>query len=877
MVSRLAKAAAILLLAGAVNLGAPQTAGSAAKGLLTGTRPAAAVVSSSGAWTTYHHDNAHTGYDSTAPTASAVAATPGWTETTLDGQVYAEPLVYNGNVYTATLNNTVYALNQTTGMTTWSNHLGAPQTTGWICGNVAPMGILGTPVIDAAAGRIYVATFFSDDLYRVYGLSVTTGAILMTTIIPASIGRPGGFDWKIQQQRGALALANGYVYVPFGGRAGDCFDAGTPYYGWVVGVPTDGVSALKVFQTPSGAESVWAPGGVVVDDTSSNVFFPTGNAIPCPGSTLSDAVARVTATLTMPTFFEPNDWQSNWCGPDSDLGSSSPLLISPNLMFMAGKRGGGFLLDPTNLGGVDGQLFPTPKPATYAQAEVCFGNHSAATYGSFAYAAPYLYLECEGRGLVALQVDTAAKTFVPCASSCPAPNWHVLTGTTFGPPIVAGGAVWAATDGGGLYAFNASTGAQIFHSAGFGINRFVTPAEAGGQVFVPSHTVIKSFSFGPGTVSLTPASLDFNGQAPNTTSAAQTVTLHNNQPVALTVTSAALSGANAGKYLKGTDTCSGQTIAASGTCTVQVSFKPIGFGGFPAGLTFTHGGSGSPQTVPLSGLGAIDNQAHLYTLDGYGGLHSDSAAPALASTSYWPGWNIARSVALFPDGLGGYLMDGYGGLHVVGNATPIGGFAYWGGWDIARQVVLAPWSSSASPAGWTLDGYGGVDPFGGAPDVGATARWNWDIARSLVILPDSTPTSVAGYTLDGYGGVHGFGGAPPVTNNSYFGWDIARGITLSPAASKSNPAGWTVDGYGGVHPFGTAPAYSNYARWGWDIARGIVTWTGSGTGGWVLEGFGGIHAFGGAPNITAFAYWPNWDIATSLAGANFGTGSRAKT
>jgi len=146
-----------------------------------------------------------------------------------------------------------------------------------------------------------------------------------------------------------------------------------------------------------------------------------------------------------------------------------------------------------------------------------------------------------------------------------------------------------------------------------------------------------------------------------------------------------------------------------------------------------------------------------------------------------------------------------------------------------------------------------------------------------VILPDSTPTSVAGYTLDGYGGVHGFGGAPPVTNNSYFGWDIARGITLSPAASKSNPAGWTVDGYGGVHPFGTAPAYSNYARWGWDIARGIVTWTGSGTGGWVLEGFGGIHAFGGAPNITAFAYWPNWDIATSLAGANFGTGSRAKT
>jgi len=122
-------------------------------------------------------------------------------------------------------------------------------------------------------------------------------------VIPASIGT--GFDWKIQQERGALALANGYVYVPFGGRAGDCFDGRTPYYGWVVGVPIDGVSPLRVYQTPSSAESVWAPGGVVVDNASTNVFIPTGNAIPCLGSTMSDAVVRVSAALSGPTFFEP--------------------------------------------------------------------------------------------------------------------------------------------------------------------------------------------------------------------------------------------------------------------------------------------------------------------------------------------------------------------------------------------------------------------------------------------------------------------------------------------------------------------------------------------------------------------------------------------
>jgi outer membrane protein assembly factor BamB len=450
-----------------------------------------AAITSNGSWTTYHHDNAHTGYDPLAPAVGTVSPTPGWALTALDAEVYAEPLIYNGLVYTATLNNTVYALNQSTGAVVWQNHLGAPVLSGWRCGNVAPQGILGTPVIDVTGGRIYVTTLFaSDHLYRVFGLDLATGTIMLTTAL-SPLGT--GFDWTIQQQRGALAVANGYVYVPFGGRAGDCFDGSTPYYGWVVGVPTSGTGSFNVFQTPSSAESVWAAGGVVVDDTSHNVFVSTGNAIPCPGSSLSDAVVRLSPTLAMQDFFEPNDWEANWCTLDLDLGSASPVLISPNLMFASGKYGGGFLLDPTNLGGVNGQLYPPNSP--YQQAEVCFGSHAGVTYGSFAYAAPFVYVECDLRGLVALNVNTSTPSFSVCDAACAAPNWTAAGTTTFGPPIVAGGAVWVASDGGGLYAFNASNGAQIYHSAGFGINRFVTPAEAGGQVFVPSHTVIRSFTF----------------------------------------------------------------------------------------------------------------------------------------------------------------------------------------------------------------------------------------------------------------------------------------------------------------------------------------------------------------------------------------------
>jgi outer membrane protein assembly factor BamB len=458
-----------------------------------------------GAWTTYHHDDAHTGYDPYAPAVTTVGPTSGWTETVLDDQVYAEPLIYGGLVYAATLNNTVYALKQSTGAVVWQKHLGAPVTTGWQCGNVSPTGILGTPVIDVARGRIYVAALFNGDhLYRVVGLDLATGRTSMEKVIPASIG--GGFDWTIQQERGALAVANGYVYVPFGGRNGDC----GAFHGYLVGVPTNASSVLTVYVTPGGGNGFWASGGVVVDDSTGRVFVTSGNGNVASGCNANadgtpqfenDAVVRLAPWLDHLDFFMPQDWQKNWCSNDQDLGSANPLLISPKLLFQAGKWGGGFLLNPNQLGGVDGQLFPTPKPAMYVQAEVCLGIHEDATFGSVAYAAPFIFAECEGsggaHGLVALKVDMSTSSFSPCDARCGAPDWHAGAPNQFGPPIVAGGAVWTATrtNGGGLYAFNAKTGALIYRSAPFPVNRFVSPAEAGGQVFVPSAKVIKSFTF----------------------------------------------------------------------------------------------------------------------------------------------------------------------------------------------------------------------------------------------------------------------------------------------------------------------------------------------------------------------------------------------
>ncbi len=474
-----------------------------------------------GSWTTYHRDHAHTGFDSTQPTAAT--ASTGWVSPALDGTVYGEPLVYNGFVYVGTLAGTVYSLDQATGVVSWSTNVGAPQPVlSGQCGNVSPLGILGTPVIDATAGRIYVSEILSGDrLWHVFAIDLGTHAVVLNYAIPNTIGT--GFDWTIQQQRGALALSldRSHIYVPFGGRAGDC----GPYHGWVVGVPTSGAGAPQVYESPSTAEGIWAAGGPVVDDSTGNVLFATGNAIPCSGATNSDSVIRTSASLGLATsFFQPLDWSSHWCAPDSDLGSTSPVLISPSLMFMAGKYGQGFLLNPANLSGLNGQLFPAASP--YTGADVCAGNHADATFGSFAYAAPRVYFQCDGHGIVSLTVNTATPSFSLCDATCNAAGtWRAGGSMTFGPPIVAGGAVWAVDIGGsGLYGFDASTGAQIFHSAAFGVTHFSTPSEAGGQVFVSSNTVVRSFNMVSGcssvAISGAPLSIDSVGGTVTFTAAA---------------------------------------------------------------------------------------------------------------------------------------------------------------------------------------------------------------------------------------------------------------------------------------------------------------------------------------------------------------------
>ena len=225
-------------------------------------------------WTEYHYDDAHTGNAPGLPQVNTVSA--GWVSGSMDDEVYAEPLIFNGAVYSVTLNNTVYAFNESTGATLWSKHVGTPETTGWGCGNINPTGMLGTPIIDAASSVMYVVAEISlntpttvDAVYKLFALDLTnSGNVLWSTNLA-----PGGFDWRIEQERGALALDNGYVLVPMGGRAGDCGN----YHGYVMAVQISSHAVTGVYVTQGQGMGIWAGGGVVVDDATGNMFVTTGN------------------------------------------------------------------------------------------------------------------------------------------------------------------------------------------------------------------------------------------------------------------------------------------------------------------------------------------------------------------------------------------------------------------------------------------------------------------------------------------------------------------------------------------------------------------------------------------------------------------------
>lgn len=194
-------------------------------------------------WTTYHRDNQRTGYIASTPDPHRLSKIWG---KQLDGAVYAEPLVVGNHVIVATEGDTLYALDPVRGSVQWHTNVGSPVPLSSLpCGNIDPLGITGTPVYDPATGLVFAVAEVSGPAHILVGLDVSTGQVKVRRLVDTD-----GMDPQAHQERGALTLANGRVYINYGGLNGDCSD----YIGRVVASRTDGQGPLLVYRVPTPRE-----------------------------------------------------------------------------------------------------------------------------------------------------------------------------------------------------------------------------------------------------------------------------------------------------------------------------------------------------------------------------------------------------------------------------------------------------------------------------------------------------------------------------------------------------------------------------------------------------------------------------------------------
>ena len=420
------------------------------------------VTSLAGAdWPTDHGDNLRTGF---LPSQDRYLSLTAAFTRPLDGAVYGSPILVGANLVVATENNTVYALDPTTGATRWSRHLHTPISRSQLpCGNIDPLGITGTPAYDAATGRIFVVTESADPTtvarHEIFALDAGTGATEWTRRVEVP-----GTDPKTQQQRAALAVRGGNVYIAFGGLAGDCGN----YKGAVIALATSGALGGRAYVVPTTREAgIWAPGGPVID-AAGHIVVAVGNGESTSGAyDYSDSVTSLNSDMTRHDYFAPTSWASD-NAQDLDLGSLTPAFTSNGFILQAGKSGNGYVLRQSNLGGIGGQVSTGP---------LC------RAFGVSAVTGTTVYLPCTD-GVTRVEVN-ANGTFTKkwTASGIP------------GSPVAGNGALYV-LGGGTLYAYSGN-GQRLASISVGSTTRFATPALGQSRVYVGTTTGVTAVHVRP--------------------------------------------------------------------------------------------------------------------------------------------------------------------------------------------------------------------------------------------------------------------------------------------------------------------------------------------------------------------------------------------
>ena len=298
---------------------------------------------------TYHNDFSRTGQNTNetiltpanvnANTFGKVFSYP------VDGQIYAQPLYVSALaipgqgthnvIFVATMHDSVYAFDADSnvgpnGGVLWQVSLGTSAAMPnndfgnryGLYHDIRPeVGIIGTPVIDLAAGTIYLSAFTHEGnsyIQRIHALSITTGAerpfspVVVAASIPAtgvasSGGRLAFNPMNNGLQRPALTLAGGVLYVCYSGFADT-----NPYHGWLLGFNPSTLQQPpdRIFTTPTaplphgeGMPAKAAYGWVAMAPwwTQPPIFSSRSATVPSTPTPMEPNTATVSSSFPPPT------------------------------------------------------------------------------------------------------------------------------------------------------------------------------------------------------------------------------------------------------------------------------------------------------------------------------------------------------------------------------------------------------------------------------------------------------------------------------------------------------------------------------------------------------------------------------------------------
>jgi hypothetical protein len=350
---------------------------------------------------TWRNDNARSGVNSQelalAPETVSSSTFGKIFSCPIDGYVYAQPLyvpnlAIPGNgihnvVFVATEKDSVFAFDADTKpcVQLWQASLipGGSQPIAFpnldVTGSdlVPFVGITGTPVIDERASTLFVVaatqTIALNPSYShmLYALDLATGSKIQLAGVGTARTPDVIFNSLLENQRPALLLDNGTVYIAFGSYGGQCAGESTcEYHGWLFGYDSSSLQQTGVFDvTPNAIQGgIWQSGGGPSVDPNHNLFVVTGNGPPNEGKNYSDSFLRMGTNggLSVTDYFIPCDQgQGSSVNPNALLqsGSSAPVLVpdsadspaQPHLLIGGSKEGFLYVVNRDAMGG-----FPSP-------------------------------------------------------------------------------------------------------------------------------------------------------------------------------------------------------------------------------------------------------------------------------------------------------------------------------------------------------------------------------------------------------------------------------------------------------------------------------------------------------------------------------------